>query len=214
MEDICTNWNCLPDCGYLFLLITPKEYEFTARMQLIGNNQSMMSEMKMLKSSGIGALLGGSASGISVEDEIIILMSRTNMTEAILQTQYQVEVRQRHGMKNILLYGKDSPITFLFPQQFLDTVSEPIRMKITLLDGKIQSAKIQSKLFKTVKLTEQPLPTHIQLPVGTIVITSNNDTVSGEQTINCQITPLQKYTRIYMTICMPEPKKRFRILYC
>ena len=79
-----------------FLLITPKEYEFTARMQLIGNNQSMMSEMKMLKSSGIGALLGGSASGISVEDEIIILMSRTNMTEAILQTQYQVEVRQRH----------------------------------------------------------------------------------------------------------------------
>ena len=38
-----------------FLLITPKEYEFTARMQLIGNNQSMMSEMKMLKSSGIGA---------------------------------------------------------------------------------------------------------------------------------------------------------------
>lgn len=181
-----------------FLLITPKEYEFTARMQLIGNNQSMMSEMKMLKSSGIGALLGGSASGISVEDEIIILMSRTNMTEAILQTQYQVEVRQRHGMKNILLYGKDSPITFLFPQQFLDTVSEPIRMKITLLDGKIQSAKIQSKLFKTVKLTEQPLPTHIQLPVGTIVITSNNDTVSGEQTINCQITPLQKvYENLY-----------------
>lgn len=92
----------------------------------------------MLKSSGIGSLLGGSGSGISVEDEVIVLTSRTNITEAILQTGYQVETRQRNGIKNVLLYGKDNPITFLFPEQFLDTISESIKMKITLSDNKIR----------------------------------------------------------------------------
>ncbi|WP_291528216.1 GumC family protein [Bacteroides sp. UBA939] len=183
----------------LFVLVTPRKYEFTARMQLVNDNQGMMSELKMLKNSGIGALLGGSNSGISVEDEVIVLMSRTNITEAILQTGYQVEVRQRRGLKNVLLYGKDSPISFLFPEQFLDTVSEPVKMKLTLSDGKIQSAKIESKLFETVKLQEQLLPFRMSLPVGAIMIVPNKDmAITGEQTITCQITPLQKvYEDLY-----------------
>lgn len=182
-----------------FLMITPKEYEFTARMQLISDKQGMMSELKMLKSSGIGSLLGGSTSGISVEDEVIVLTSRTNMTEAILQTGYQVEIRQRCGIKDVLLYGKDNPVTFLFPEQFLDTISESIKMKITLSDNKIQSAQIQSRLFKTVKLQEQALPSRILLPIGTIVISPNTDVrISGRQTITCQITPLQQvYEDLY-----------------
>lgn len=159
----------------------------------------MMSELKMLKSSGIGSLLGGSASGISVEDEVIVLTSRTNMTEAILQTGYQVETHQRNGIKNVLLYGKDNPITFLFPEQFLDTISESIKMKIILSDNKIQSIQVQSKLFKTVKLPEQVLPSRISLPIGDILISLNTDVkISGRQTITCQITPLQQvYEDLY-----------------
>jgi uncharacterized protein involved in exopolysaccharide biosynthesis len=176
-----------------FLLVTPKEYEFTARMQLIGNNQGMMSELKMLKSSGIGALLGGSASGISVEDEVIVLMSRTNMTEAILQTGYQIETRQQRSLKKVLLYGKDNPVNFLFPEQFLDTISESIKIKMTLANGGIRSAKIQSKLFKTVTIQEQSLPYRLQLPVGTIMIALSPGTSAiDEQTIISKITPLQK----------------------
>ncbi len=38
-----------------FLIATPQEYQFTARIQLISDNQGMMSELKMLKSTGIGA---------------------------------------------------------------------------------------------------------------------------------------------------------------
>ena len=36
-----------------FLIATPQEYQFTARIQLIRDNQGMMSELKMLKSTGI-----------------------------------------------------------------------------------------------------------------------------------------------------------------
>ncbi|MBS6237343.1 MAG: hypothetical protein KH897_02955 [Bacteroides sp.] len=182
-----------------FLMVTSKEYEFTARMQLINDKQGMMSELKMLKSSGIGSLLGGSGSGISVEDEVIVLTSRTNMTEAILQTGYQVETRQRNGIKNVLLYGKDNPIIFLFPEQFLDTISESIKMKITLSDNKIRSIQVQSKLFKTVKLQEQALPSRISLPIGNILISPNTDIKNSEkQTITCQITPLQQvYEDLY-----------------
>ena len=72
------------------------------------------------------------------------------MTEAISETGYQVETRERRGLKNVLLYGKDNPVTFLFPEQFLDTLSKPVKIKLTLSNGIIQSAQIKSTLFKTV----------------------------------------------------------------
>lgn len=91
-----------------FLIATPQEYQFTARIQLIRDNQGMMSELKMLKSTGIGAMLGGSSSGSSVEDEVIVLMSRTNMTEAIRETGYQVETREWQGLKCTALWKRQS----------------------------------------------------------------------------------------------------------
>lgn len=184
----------------IFVLITPKEYEFTARMQLVSNDEGMMSELKMLKSSGLSALFGmGSGSGISSEDEAIILMSRTNVTQAILRTGYLVETRRRIGLKNVLLYGKDNPLTILFPEQFLDTVSEQIKIDLTLSDGMLQSAKIKSKLFKTVKIQNQSFPCRLQLPVGTIVVAPDAGTsIPGKQTFNIRITPLQKvYEDLY-----------------
>ncbi len=182
-----------------FLIATPQEYQFTARIQLIRDNQGMMSELKMLKSTGIGAMLGGNSSGNSVEDEVIVLMSRTNMTEAIRETGYQVETRERRGLKNVLLYGKDNPVTFLFPEQFLDTLSKPVKIKLTLSNGIIQSAQIQSTLFKTVKVKEQSLPCRLQLPTGTIMITPNADvSIPGEKTLTIRITPLQQtYEDLY-----------------
>ena len=185
-----------------FLIVTPKEYEFTARMRLIGNNHGMMSELKMLKTSGISALLGGSTSGISIEDEIIVLTSRTNMTKAILQTNYQMEIRQQRGLKKVLLYGKDVPFTVLFPEQFLDTISEPVKIKMTLSNGMMQSAKIQSELFETMKVQDQSLPCRLQLPVGTIMLAPNSEiSTFDKQTFNIKITPLQKvYEDLYKKI--------------
>jgi len=93
LKQILAYWKIYTPIGIIclivavcFLIATPQEYQFTARIQLIRDNQGMMSELKMLKSTGIGAMLGGNSSGNSVEDEVIVLMSRTNMTEAIRET--------------------------------------------------------------------------------------------------------------------------------
>ena len=192
LKQILAYWKIYTPIGIIclivavcFLIATPQEYQFTARIQLIRDNQGMMSELKMLKSTGIGAMLGGNSSGNSVEDEVIVLMSRTNMTEAIRETGYQVETRERRGLKNVLLYGKDNPVTFFFPEQFLDTLSKPVKIKLTL--------------FKTVKVKEQSLPCRLQLPIGTIMITPNADvSVPGEKNLTIRITPLQQtYEDLY-----------------
>lgn len=176
-----------------FIVATPKEYEFTARMQLIRDNQGMMSELKMLKSTGLSALLGGGTPGSSVEDEVAVLMSRTNMAEAIRRTGYQVEVRRWKGLKRVLLYGKENPVSLRFPEQFLDTLSEPVKMKLTLSGGMIRSARIKSDLFETVKVKEEPLPCRLQLPVGTVTVAANTDApVSGDMSLTVRIEPLQK----------------------
>ena len=88
---------------------------------------------------------------------------------------------------------KDNPVNLLFPEQFLDTISKPIRIKLTLSNGTIQSAKIKSTLFETVTVKKQSLPCQIELPVGTIVIDSNTDIpISGEKSLAIRINPLQK----------------------
>ncbi|WP_300901581.1 GNVR domain-containing protein [uncultured Bacteroides sp.] len=182
-----------------FLMVMPKKYQFTARMQLIRDNQGMMSELKMLKSAGISAMLGGSASGSSVEDEVIVLTSRSNMSKAILETEYQVETREWKGWKNVLLYRNTNPIRFLFPEQFLDTLSRPMKLKLTLSDGAIRSAQIKSDLFETVEVKDQPLPCPLQLPVGTITVMQNADVpVRDDRKLTIRITPLQQtYEDLY-----------------
>ena len=57
----------------IFLIVTPKEYAVTSRIQLLGEKQGRLSEMKMRKSSGLGGLLGGTYSGNNVEDEVMIM---------------------------------------------------------------------------------------------------------------------------------------------
>ncbi|MDR0895076.1 MAG: hypothetical protein LBN06_07235 [Prevotellaceae bacterium] len=176
-----------------FILITPKEYEFTARIQLIQDHQGIVSEMKMLKSSGIGALLGGKSSGLNADDEMIVLQSRHAMRAAILQTGYQIETRQRRGLKKVLLYGTDNPFNVLFPEQLLDTLSEPLKITLTLSEGMIRAATVKSKLFRRVKLSNLPLPCRIELPTGAFAVTSgsNKEVLVGEHTFEITVTPLQ-----------------------
>jgi hypothetical protein len=176
-----------------FLLLTPQEYEFTARMQLIQDQQGIMSEVKMLKNSSIGALLGGSGSGMNTEDELIVLQSRTAMRAAIRQTDYQVEVRQRRGFKKVLRYGADNPIRILFPEQLLDTLSRPVKMTLTLKDGVVRRVTAKSELFSRVTAEHLSLPCRIELPIGTPVVASNGNEalLAGEQTLFVTVTPLQ-----------------------
>lgn len=184
--------------GILFLIFIPKQYEFTARMQLIDNEQGMMSEIKMLKATGLGSLLGGMNSGISVEDETIILTSRTTMSNAIQKTNYQIENRTWKGLKNKLIYDKEVPILFYFPESFLDTISKSIKFKIELEDKKLHYIKVTSKLFEDIEIRNQDLPYQLNLPTGVIHILPNTKSKYQKLCFTTCITPLQKtYEKIY-----------------
>lgn len=172
----------------VFLMITPKEYKMTARIQLLGDSQGMMSELKMLKGAGIGGLFGGGSSGVNTEDEIMLMQSRTNMIEVIKNTDMQIVTTTRSGLKKIVLDSEQSPITFVFPSHFLDTLSQDITVKLNVENGVIKKMEWKSSLFETVEFKNQSLPCTLQLPVGDIQLLSNLP-LNGKFTIT--LMPLQ-----------------------
>lgn len=173
----------------IFILVTPKQYDIIARMQLLGEQQGMMSELKMLKSSGIGGLLGGGGGGVNTENEILIITSRNNLTEVIRQTEYQVETSIRKSFKDVVLDKEECPISYIFPESLLDTISSPITIKLNIDNNRIKEVTVKSPLFKTVTFGNQSIPFKMALPVGDITITYHSNG-NGEYTT--EISPLQK----------------------
>ena len=172
----------------VFLLVTPKEYAVTSRMQLLSNQQGIMSEMKMLRGAGVASLFGSSASGLISEDEILLMKSRINLLEVIKNNDLQISTTVRRGLKKITLDKDESPLAFTFPTSFLDTLSAPITLKTTLRDGRINKMIIKSILFDKIQLKNQSLPLELVLPVGEISI---KDNLLSNGTYTTTIQPLQ-----------------------
>lgn len=177
----------------IFILVTPKEYGFTARMQLRSDDNGMMSELKMLKGSGLAAMLGvGKSQGMTVEDEVAIITSRRNMGKAIREASLQLPTKKWTGLKKRLLYGDEIPVDFVFPGQFLDTLSEPIKMSIKLSEDKKAAVTLKSKLFEDkIKIKDQPLPVSIDTPAGTIQLKERPGARWSSCNLQTRVMPLQ-----------------------
>ena len=173
----------------IFILVIPKEYEIVAKIQLMGEKNGMMSELKMLKSSAIGGLLGGGGNSANTENEIVLMTSRNNLINVIRKTQYQIETTTRNRLKKVILSKKESPVTYTFPIAFLDTLSKPITIKLNILNNNIQKIKVESYLFDDIIIKSQSFPYDLVLPIGTITIVSDGK-ANGNYTT--KITPLQK----------------------
>lgn len=180
LKQIISYWRIYVPIGLIclmgaivFLLITPKEYDIIARVQLLSEKQGMMSELKMLKSSGLGGLLGGGGGSINTEDEIFLMQSRENLISVIKENDLQIQTTTRKGLKKIILDNDESPLTLLFPPLFLDTLNEAITVNVRLEKEQIVSIKTSSKLFNSVKTENHSLPYQLQLPIGEIKIIPN-----------------------------------------
>ena len=173
----------------IFILVIPKEYDIVAKIQLMGEKNGMMSELKMLKSSAIGGLLGGGGNSANTENEIVLMTSRNNLINVIRITQYQIETTTRNRLKKVILSKKESPVTYTFPIAFLDTLSKPITIKLNILNNNIQKIKVESYLFDDIIIKSQSFPYDLVLPIGTITIVSDGK-ANGNYTT--KITPLQK----------------------
>ena len=70
---------------------------------------------------------------------------------------------------------------------------------MTLSNGMMQSAKIQSELFETMKVQDQSLPCRLQLPVGTIMLAPNSEiSTFDKQTFNIRSLRCKKFMKIYI----------------
>ncbi|NDW12798.1 hypothetical protein D0T50_07830 [Bacteroides sp. 214] len=176
----------------VFILVTPKEWGITARMQLRSETEGMMSELKMLKGSGLASMLGGGGGGgVTTEDEIGIMLARRNLSQVIAETDMQLQTKRRVGWKKQSLYKKEVPVDYIFPTSFLDTLVYPINIKLSVDANKKATATLKSKYFKTIKIKNQPLPVVLNTSVGTITI-QEKEGVSGAYKLQTKLVPLQK----------------------
>ena len=102
----------------VFLLVTPKEYAVTSRIQLLGEKQGMLSEMKMLKSSGLGGLLGGASSGVNIEEDVMVMTYRDNLVKVISDNDMQLEVKTRERLKKRNINLDELPCGIVATQKF------------------------------------------------------------------------------------------------
>ena len=121
----------------IFLLVTPKEYAITSRIQLLSEKQGMMSELKMIKGSGLGGLLGSNTSGINVEDVVVLMLSRQNLISVIQNNDLQLEITSKRGFKNHLLDVEEYPIVYSFPSLFLVTLCNHIKLSFKFINGEL-----------------------------------------------------------------------------
>lgn len=156
----------------IFLIVTPKEYAVTSRIQLLGEKQGMLSEMKMLKSSGLGGLLGGTSSGINVEDEVMIMTSRNNLATVITENDLQIEVSTREKLRKKILNLHEIPFGINVTNQFLEDLPHPIEISMKVENGAVKKLTAESKSFKKITLKNQQFPFTLNTPDGNIMFTA------------------------------------------
>ena len=132
----------------LFIIIYPPQYEINARIQLKEDTGGFSAGFQQFTSKGvIGGLLGAGLNAINVNNESLIISSRRNLKNAIRESKYQIEVRQRQGLCNALLYNEQLPFRVLVPTSVLDTLSCPVKISLECSRGEILKLKASSSLF-------------------------------------------------------------------
>ncbi|OJU51393.1 MAG: hypothetical protein BGN96_08045 [Bacteroidales bacterium 45-6] len=172
-----------------FVLVTPKEYDITAKMQFLKEEDDMSSELKMLKNTGVQGFLGGGKGNVSTLDQIEVFSSRANVLEVIRKTGYQVQTTVKRGLKNLPLGTDESPIRYVFPAQFLDTISSSFSIKIELENNVVRKLQVSSNQFEEKSWENKTLPFNLHLPIGNLTIQGKPNCTG---TFHTTVTPIQK----------------------
>ena len=176
----------------LFIIIYPPQYEINARIQLKEDTGGFSAGFQQFTSKGvIGGLLGAGLNAINVNNESLIISSRRNLKNAIRESKYQIEVRQRQGLCNALLYNEQLPFRVLVPTSVLDTLSCPVKISLECSRGEILKLKASSSLFPTRRFKALKIPAVVELPFFSIGFQEVPGKVA-DGTYTIRISPLQK----------------------
>ena len=149
--------------GILYYCRKNPVYLFHANMLIeqesgSSGNSGMMS---MMKQFSLGSFSGG-----SVDDEILVVESRSLIKEMVKELKLNVTYIEKDGIKRISRY-KTSPIEVLAPASVFDTLARGVIFKVKIRpDGNVDIKGVQG-LFSTVYEAENlKLPTTVVIPTG------------------------------------------------
>ena len=181
----------------IFILVTPSQYKIKSNLQLISESSGMTSELKMLKATALGSMFSASGAGVNANDEVLLIQSKVITGEMISKLGLQVDIKKKVGLKMISAYKK-SPIALEFPTNFLDTLSKPISVKLSINNQKAD-IKLKSVLFKEKNLNDVSLPYIIQSGIGNIKISkTGNFKLEDDKDIEINIYPLNYIYELYL----------------
>lgn len=208
----CAYWKYFLSIGFIsiiiaifFILVTPAQYKIKSSLQLISENAGMTSELKMLKATALGSMFSGaSGSGVNTNDEVLLIQSKAITGEMISKLGLQVDIKQKEGLKMISTYKK-SPLKLEFPTNFLDTLSKPISIKISISNQKAD-IKMESALFEKKNINNVSLPYIIQSEIGKIKISQTNHfQLENDKDIEISVYPLDYTYELYLEKLVAAP---------
>lgn len=187
----------------LTLLLIPKEFFIEGRLQLISNNSGMGSELKAVKSSGLGSMFGGSSSGLNSDDEAAIILSRRILTQSIIENGLQINIKEQEGLKTVSRYGNKAPYKLILTPNFLETFSDIITLNI---QQKKEETKvtISSKAIEEKTITEKKFPITLLTQWGKINIEKGSNW-TDESEVEIVLDPLQLAFEKYQKMLIVRP---------
>ncbi|MFR9166032.1 MAG: GumC family protein [Dysgonomonas sp.] len=137
---------------------------------LIKTEDSKSSSMGSMAMKSLG--IGGLSASENIEDEVNIISSHSLMRKMIKELGLNVTYTLKKFPADKSLYN-DSPITFTFPEEFQDTLSNPLSFKIK--KDKATEIEIKYGKHKLKKHSLDKLPAIINTELGNITVNFHNE---------------------------------------
>lgn len=183
-------------CGTYWLIKSPV-YAFHAK--LIVEQDETSTPSGGLDQMMQAFALGGSGS-VSVQDEVLVLQSRSLMTDVIATLGLNSEYTEKQGVKNVPLY-KNSAVHLDIPQSVLDTLQEGFEVKVKTHNNGSVDVRVGGGLFAKdlFNIKNAHLPVNVKTPAGSFQLSATDKyNTKDEKDIKITVTGTNELVETYL----------------
>lgn len=183
-------------CGVYWLIKSPV-YAFHAKL-IVEQDESSTPGGGLDQMMQAFALGGGGS--VSVQDEILVLQSRSLMTDIIATLGLNSEYTEKQGLKNIPLY-KNSAIHLDIPQSVLDTLQEGFEVKVKTHNNGTVDVVVDGGMFADdlFNVKNAHLPVNVKIPAGSFQLSATDFyNAKEEKDIKITVTGTNELVETYL----------------
>ncbi len=183
-------------CGAYWLIKSPV-YAFHAKL-IVEQDESSTPGGGLDQMMQVFALGGGSS--VSVQDEVLVLQSRSLMTDVIATLGLNSEYTEKQGMKNIPLY-KNSAVHLDIPQSVLDTLQEGFEVKVKTHNNGTVDVAVEGGMFADdmFNVKNAHLPVNVKIPAGSFQLSATDlYNAKEEKDIKITVTGTNELVETYL----------------